>query len=394
MAKKKMYTAESLGEIKKYRPATLRVGKEWFVEYYVWNHELMKMSRKKIKLNHIDKITARREYSQGLIRRLNVELEKGWNPYIEEQNNKSYTSFVKAIDDFLRLSRKRFAEGDIRDETISGYESYMKILKEYIVKNKCQDMYVYHFNKDFIIKFLDYIYYDLGRKSQTRDNYLAAIRILCTFLVERNYVKVRPTEGISVLGKNKRGTKNRTVIEKDIMTKIGEYCLKHNPHFLLACKILYFCMVRPKEMSFIRIKHINLVNGTLFVPGLTAKNHKDAVVTMPMDLISLISELGVLNNPPEYFLFSNKFKPGFKWREEKQFRDFWNLHVRKDLAMPDTLKFYSLKDTGITDMIRKYNDPIIARDQARHHDLSITNMYLPPDMMQANEAIKNDNRKF
>lgn len=389
-----MYTAESLGEIRKYRPATLRAGKEWFVEYYVWNQELMKMSRKKIKLNHIEKVSVRREYAQGLIRRLNVELEKGWNPFIEEQNNKSYTSFLNAIDDFLRLSRKRFSEGDIRDETISGYESYMKILKQYIVKEKCQDMYVYHFNKDFIIKFLDYIYYDLGRKSQTRDNYLAAIRILCTFLVDRNYVKVRPTEGISVLGKNKRGVKNRTVIDKDVMIKVGDYCKKNNPHFLLACKILYFCMVRPKEMSYIRIKHINIKTGTLFVPGITAKNHKDGIVTMPVDLISLISELNVLNYPPEYFLFSDRFLPGIKWREEKQFRDYWNLHVRKDLKLPDTLKFYSLKDTGITDMIRNYNDPIIARDQARHHDLSITNMYTPQDMKRANETIKNDDRKF
>ncbi len=389
-----MFTAETLEEVKKYRPATLRTGKEWFVEYYVYNHELKKMSRKKIKINHIVKVSVRREYAMGLIRRLNIELEKGWNPFIESESNKSYTLLLKAMDEFLRLNRKKFAEGDIRDETISGYESYMKILKEYIIRNKCQDMYVYNFNKDFILKFLDYIYYDLGRKSQTRDNYLGGIRVLCTFLVERNYVKIRPTEGIAVLGKNKRGSKNRTVIDRESMNKISEYCMKANPHFLLACKILYFCMVRPKEMSYILIKHINLSNGTLFVPGHTAKNHKDGVVTMPVDLISLINDLGVMKNNPDSYLFSDKFKPGTKWREEKQFRDYWNLHVRKDLKLPDTLKFYSLKDTGITDMIRKYNDPIIARDQARHSDLSITNIYTPSDMMQANERIKNDTGKF
>jgi integrase len=389
-----MLKSETILEIKKYRPAVLRTGKEWFVEYYVFNPELQKMSRRKIKVNHIEKVATRRQYAEGLIRRLNIELEKGWNPFIEEQSSKSYSLLTRAIDDFLKLNRKKFAEGDIRKETIQAYESYMKILKEYIVRNKYQDMYVYNFNKDFILKFLDYIYYDLERKGQTRDNYLGAIRVLCTFLVDRNYIKVRPTEGIAVLGKKKRGEKNRTVIDKVTMNKISAYCRKENPHFLLACKILYFCMVRPKEMSYLKIQHINLKNGTIFIPGDTSKNHKDGLVTMPKDLISLISELRVLDANPEWYLFSDQCKPGKKWHDEKQFRDYWNLHVRADLKLPATIKFYSLKDTGITDMIRKYNDPIIARDQARHSDLSITNIYTPSDMMRANDRIKNDTGKF
>jgi len=389
-----MSNPESILEIKKYRPAVLRTGKEWFVEYYVYNPEIKKMSRRKIKVNHIEKLATRRQYAEGLIKRLNVELEKGWNPFIEEQSSKSYSLLTKAIDEFLKLTRKKYAEKDIRKETIIAYESYMKILLEYIEVNKLQDMYVYNFNKDFILKFLDYIYYDLGRKGQTRDNYLGAIRVLCTFLVDRNYIKVRPTEGISVLGKRKRGDKNRTVIDKDTMDKISKYCRIHKLHFLLACKILYFCMIRPKEMSFIQIKHINMGNGTIFIPGNTAKNHKDGLVTMPKDLTSLISELNVLSADPDWYLFSTNCMPGKKWHDEKQFRDYWNLHIRKDLGLPDTLKFYSLKDTGITDMIRKYRDPLIARDQARHSDLSITNIYTPSDMMEANQRIKNDTGKF
>ena len=352
------------------------------------------MARKKIKINHIEKITERRQYAQGLIRRLNVELEKGWNPFIEEQNSKSYSLLIKAIDSFLKLSRRRFDEGDIREETIAGYESYMKILKQFIEENKWTNMYVAQFNKEFILKFLDYIYYDLGRKGQTRDNYLTALRILSTFLVERGYVKVKPTDGITILGKRKREKKNRILLSTDVQEKVKEYVEKRNPHFFLAMQILYFCMVRPKEMSFIKIKHIDLKKGTIFIPGVSSKNHKDGVVTMPLSLSSFIEELGVLNEHPECFLFSDKFQPGMKWREEKQFRDYWNLHVRKDLGLPDTIKFYSLKDTGITNMIRRYNDPLIARDQARHSSLEITNIYTPQDMLVANEKIKNDTVKF
>jgi len=153
-------------------------------------------------------------------------------------------------------------------------------------------------------------------------------------------------------------------------------------------------MVRPKEMTFIKIKHLDPGKGTLFIPGATAKNYKDAVVTMPITLVALINELGIMDSPGEYFLFSDDFKPGEKYRRSKQFEDYWSRVLRPALQLTLDIKMYSLKDSGITDMNRKYNDPIIARDQARHHDLSITNIYTPADMLRANERIKNDDSKF
>jgi hypothetical protein len=45
-------------------------------------------------------------------------------------------------------------------------------------------------------------------------------------------------------------------------------------------------------------------------------------------------------------------------------------------------------------MIWRYNDPLIARDQARLSSLDITNIYTPQDMLVANEKIRNDTVKF
>jgi integrase len=389
-----MYLAENLEEIKIYRPARLCTGKEWFVEYYVYNPELKIMSRKKIKLNYIDKVSDRRSFANGLIRRLNSELEKGWNPFIAEENSKSYAMLTKVMDDFMKLNRKKFAEGDIREATILSYESYFNKLTEYILKHKYTELYVYSFNKDFVIKYLDYIYNELNLSSRTRDNYLKFLRLFSNYLVERAFIKASPADSVTVLGKNKRGNKNRTVIPPDVMQKVSAYLHANNKNFLLASQILYFCMVRPKEMTHIRISHIDLERSVIFIPGETAKNYKDAVVTIPETLNALICEMGITDYPSDYYLFSHGFKPGEDHIRETLFSKYWDRTVRKALDLPMTLKFYSLKDTGITDMIRKYNDPIIARDQARHHDLSITNIYTPSDMMQGNERIKNDTRKF
>ena len=57
------------------------------------------------------------------------------------------------------------------------------------------------------------------------------------------------------------------------------------------------------------------------------------------------------------------------------FRDYWTRCVRKDLDLPEQYKFYSLKDTGITNMLRANKDVLSVRDQARHSSLAITELY-------------------
>lgn len=57
-------------------------------------------------------------------------------------------------------------------------------------------------------------------------------------------------------------------------------------------------------------------------------------------------------------------------------------------------KFYSLKDTGITDLIGQLGDPRIVRDQARHHSIAITDIYTPHDIMKANPLISQNQAEF
>ena len=112
-----------------------------------------------------------------------------------------------------------------------------------------------------------------------------------------------------------------------------------------------------------------------------------AILTLPDRIIKLMVELKVFEKPGHYYLFSDKCMPGENWRDSKQFRDYWNLHVRKDLKLPSQYKFYSLKDTGITDMLRANTDALSVRDQARHSSLLITNTYTPLDIKEANPLI-------
>ena len=77
------------------------------------------------------------------------------------------------------------------------------------------------------------------------------------------------------------------------------------------------------------------------------------------------------------------------FRSEKAFRDYWTRVLRKELKFSDRYKFYSLKDTGITNMLRANTDVLSVRDQARHSSILITDMYTPKDIQSANKLLMN-----
>ena len=63
-----------------FKPAELYVGKEWYIAYYALNPSTNQLHRKKIKLNRIKSITARRKFAKKVIQDVNEQLYNGWNP--------------------------------------------------------------------------------------------------------------------------------------------------------------------------------------------------------------------------------------------------------------------------------------------------------------------------
>lgn len=200
--------------------------------------------------------------------------------------------------------------------------------------------------------------------------------------------EVNPTDGLTTVQRRAK-KKNRDVLPDEALGRLHEHLMKTNKHFLLACYLLHYMFIRPHEMTYIKICDIHPTAQTLELHGENTKNHNDAVLTMPAKIIHLMIDLGVFNYPGGYYLFSEKFRPGPERQSEKFFRDYWLRHVCKDLDFPPQYKFYSLKDTGITNMIKANHDVLTVRDQARHSSILITDTYTPKDIQAANKALLN-----
>lgn len=399
-SKKKMHSGQkkiqrsSCPAVRSYTPPKLHTGKCWYVDFYAFDPASGAMRRKKFKLNNIPNKRYRRIYATDLMNRIFEELQAGWNPWIGDASGGNYATLHDACEVYEAYLSKLLQEDLLREKTCKGYRSCLKIMLEWNASNPRPKNYVYQIDHTFCVRFLDWLWLDKQLSSITRDNYLNWLKHFTKFLLEKQYINTDITAGISSLGKKKSFQKNRSIIAKTDMARLKEWCMEHNKHFLLACYILYYCFIRPKEMSFIQLKHISVQRGTIFIPDYSSKNRKDGTVTLPDKVLKLMVDLDTFRYPDSYYLFSDKLLPGKNRRTNKIFTDFWTHHIRKALHFPPKYKFYSLKDTGITDLIKANTDLLSVRNQARHHSLLMTDLYTPHDIEEADEVIRHHSGEF
>ena len=80
--------------------------------------------------------------------------------------------------------------------------------------------------------------------------------------------------------------------------------------------------------------------------------------------------------PTDYVFSSDQFRPGTVKMPVRKIATAWD-NLRTTLNLESKYQFYGLKDTGITDLLNSGVAAIKVRDQARHYDIKITEMYTP-----------------
>lgn len=378
-------SAAGINKTKEWTPPVYHKGKENYVDFYAFDPSRGCMRRKKIMLDHMKNQRSRNSYARSLIEELTQKLIRGWNPWIEQKAGAQFTTWKDVCSLYRQYVVKLHNDSAFREETMRDYLSRLSIFEKWEEKSEFKVFYPFQIDSVMLTKFLDYVLIERNNSPQTYNNYLAWLHTFFSWMKSRRYIHDDPAEGLHSIRRS-RG-KNRTVIPDKRLLDVRAYLEKNNRHYLLACYILYYMFVRPHEMSLLRLRDFQIEKKTLILHGDQTKNHNDAVLTLPDHITRLMIDLQVFESPGHYYLFGDKFRPGEVWRDSKQFRDYWNNHVRRDLKMPAEYKFYSLKDTGITNMLRANTDPISVRDQARHSSLLITNTYTPLDIKEANPLI-------
>lgn len=364
-------------------PAELKENKTWKIVYYVKCPVEGKLKRKENRVRPLKSIVERRKIGRKMVLEINKKLERGWNPFLNENETKGFVKFTDAANLFLERTKKEVNNDDKRVDTLRSYTSFLTNIKSYLKEINKEDMFVIMFTNDLVRDFLDVIYYDRGNSARTRNNYLNFIKTFSEWLIRLKYISRNPTLRIELI---KEKTKERQTIPDKTLEDIFDYLSKQKPNYYVLCLVGYYCFIRRTELTKIKVSDVIFKNGVIYVNQNVSKNKKSMPVTIPDVLTPFLAKhLQYANNND--FLFSENYMPGTKQLKPKKISDDW-VKIRSILKLPKKYQWYSLKDTGITNMLKIGVPTLSVRDQARHHSIVQTEAYTPKEIIKANIDIR------
>lgn len=356
----------------------LHTGKNWYIDFYALDPATGEMRRKKYMLDGLDKVSQKRRKAAEIIEQIMRKLREGWNPWVNSQESRGFTTLQDCLDRYMEYVAKKS-----RSKTKHSYQSRVNILLQYLSSCVTPIKYAYQFDGAFVNDYMDWLYLDRGVSERTRNNYRGWCYSFAEFLVSRKYIESNPVDSIPALDEKK---KHRKDLSPKMLQQMHSHLKQNDKYFLLACLMEYYTFIRPTELSYLKVGDICLKDKTVFVSEDFSKNKKSAKVALNDTLIKLMVELDVLSKPTSHYLFGKNFRPAAERSNADQYNRRWK-KMREALGWSDEYQFYSLKDSGIRDLANEQG-VVVARDQARHSDVSTTNRYIQEHNMQVHDEAK------
>ena len=371
-----------------YRPAELCIKTQWLVVFYAKHPIKQIMERFRVSVPAMQSKTERRKQGQLIALEINKKLMSGWLPYYTDDGTKEFKSWEFCANRFLDQTKKEVENGTKRIDTLRSYTSFLAMIKKYSIEKNERLQLVLEFNKPFVVNYLDWIYYERENSPRTYNNHLLFIGTFINFCVDRGYLKENFTTNIA---RKKKQAKKRQVLTDEVKTKVKQL-QQENPNYFTLCMATYFCFLRRTELTKIKVCDVNLTENYITVESEDSKNRKTEDVTIPKLYKEILAEHLKKAKPNEYLFSANNFETGKTQLRPKKISDVWN-KLRKEKNIGTEYQFYSLKDTGITDLLNTGIPAIKVRDQARHYDLKITESYTPRNK-NCDEVVKNSIFEF
>lgn len=352
-----------------YKPAELHKNKEWRIVYYAKIPAKNKFQRFRLRVPKVKSISERNRLAKKMVLAVNEKLALGWSPFYEDKSNQ-YKSITDVFDLFLNITEREVQEGIKRKVTSDSYSSILRIFKKYLSDKHKNIRFVIELDIYVVSSFLDFVYMKRKVSARTYNNYLRFLSSFFGFCISKGFLKQNPVENIK---KKPTTKKKREVLTPIVKEYLNDFSLKNKEYFCL-CMATYFCFIRRTELTKIKVKDVHLSKKIITILAVTAKNKKTENVTIPNAFAPLLAEhLKTAKN--DDFLFSaNDFKAGAVQLKPKKISDVW-AKFRRKYKIDNKFQFYSLKDTGITDLLNTGIPAIKVRNQARHHDLKMTEIY-------------------
>ena len=360
-----------------FKPAQISKGKCFYVFYWVVNPFTNRMERIRIKLNHIEP-KERKRYAQRFVHELNIKLYNGYNPFLDKKDVTCVT-LIEAVNLFLKS-----AKNSTRPDTIRSYNSYCSYLIDFLKNNNLINVLVFHFKDEHAKKIIQSVEW---LKNSTYNNYIKFYRTLWNWLIDKKYTKDNPFTDIKVKRKEQ---KLREIIPVNVRNEIKNYLLETGlESFYFFCQFTYKLLIRPAETFKLKIKDIDFSNSLILLRADDAKDHDNRMYAIPDEIMLYLTKLKEL--PKDRYIFSTDYKPGICLKDSRYSGRTWD-NMRKVLGFSKYYTFYSLKDTGITELLNSGVPAKIVQQLAGHSSIEMTEKYA--HKLRAKEILQYNNLSF
>jgi len=366
-----------------YKPAVLQKGQndQWRIVFFAKVPAQNDFKRFRKRVPPLSPPREREKYAKKMIAAINQKLDNGWSPFYEDTNVK-YKSLEYCADLFIKMQEKEVQDGIKRLDTLRAYTSCIELLKKYFTEKKIPLKFIVELDTYTLQNYLDYLYYERKNSPSTYNNHLRFLNIFLIWCKSKCFINANPAESIKPKAKVQ---KKREVLADEVKAKVRTLH-DTNFHYYVLCMLTYYCFIRRTELTKLKVGDVHLHGGYIVIDGENSKNRKTESVTIPdVFLPDLALHLSKAKNS-DYLFSANKFKAGPTPITPKKISDEW-AKFRKKEKFDSKFQFYSLKDTGITDLLNSGIPAIKVRDQARHYDLKITESYTARNKF-ADEMVK------
>ena len=371
-------------------PAVLKCTKSegYHVEYHYLDKITGKLMRKRFYLNRIVKAYTKRSdrinHARRIVHELNCKLQHGWTPFFETEDQRLYTPPLQLRKLYLANKQR-----DVRDATFTSYSSMTRMFNEWVDGCNRSGKVTGNFLKYDAVCYMDYVY-SKGYSNRTYNNTLKGMRAFFSWAVEHCYCKENPFANIKTKTKE---AKKRIIIDEKHRKKIAEYFSIEDPQMLIVCKLVYNSAMRPKEIANLKIEDLRLDRRYIVVRDTNAKNKKARCATITADVIEYLKRFE--EYPGEFYLFgmNKNLKPSDRRCAISAFAKRWD-KMRSLLKLPQEMQLYSLRDTGMIDLLHAGVDELSVQHHFDHSDLSIQAIYTNHHDPNLNERIFTNAPKF
>lgn len=385
------------------------LSRQWFVYFSVFNPATGKMQpfRKYDGFSELKTGEERNRHAKKVIRKWKVKLLSGWNPFFEQDkikyknllryqaNDKKVGSYIESTKNFNYYSAKYLDfiinTKKLSKATYTCYKTKLRIFGQYLTKKKIDNISIRFFNLDTINNFNQYLIDERKLEGKILNDYNTHLKRFFKYcIVEEKAITINPAEGCR---KYQEVEKHHIAFNPIYITRMKNITSAEDPWLWLMIKILYGTLMRPKELRWLQIKHIQWEDATIHMPAEITKNKKDRVITLPDWLFSDLLEAKYDKYPGGYYVMGKNKKPDGK-PVSKNF--LYNKHKAFTcrLNLPKGYDLYSWKHTGVQKLLLASVDVKFIQNQLGHRSLDEMIPYCDELRSQANEEIRKKSPKI